>query len=85
MRTQELFHWNQCQIKGEIKLGKVLAVSTSQEWGEEKQQVCFQVEGEEIGKWIPVQAMLEDVKAIEVALETQPKVETEDIQEKLSA
>lgn len=54
MNTQELFTLTQYEIKGEVKLGKVLAVATSYEWGEEKQQICFQVEGESLGQWVTV-------------------------------
>ncbi|MGB3193016.1 MAG: hypothetical protein WBB43_26705 [Limnoraphis sp.] len=56
MSIQQLFQITQYDIKGEVKSGKVLAVATSYEWGEEKQQVCFQVEGESLGEWVTVQS-----------------------------
>ncbi len=52
MNTQELFKLTECEIKKEIKSGKVLAVATSYEWGQVKQQVCFQVKGEYLGQWV---------------------------------
>lgn len=57
MSIQQLFTLTQYEIKGEVKSGKVLAVSTSYEWGEEKQQICFQVEGESLGQWVTVQSL----------------------------
>ena len=54
MNTQELFQLTQCEIKNEIQSGKVLAVATSYEWGQLKQQVCFKVEGEDSGKWVNI-------------------------------
>ena len=39
MNTQELFKLTQCEIKKEIKSGKVLAVATSNEWGQRSQRM----------------------------------------------
>ncbi len=74
MNIQELFEVTQCEIKKEIKSGKVLAVATSNEWGQLKQQVCFQVEGEYWGQWVSDGALVKarpEIKPEEITVEAE--------------
>ncbi len=53
MKADDLFQQTTCYLNGEKKSGKVIAVSTQVD----RYRVCFQMKGEQIGKWVPDSAL----------------------------
>ncbi|MCT7949472.1 EcsC family protein [Ancylothrix sp. C2] len=61
IENARLFKPTICNIDGEQKKGKVLAVAT---WVD-RQQVCFLVEGLSMGEWVPVSALVDSETVIQ--------------------
>ena len=65
--TQDLFSQTTCYINGHPKNGKVLAVATYVDC----RRICFQLEGENLGTWIPESAFVgEEIVPSNIQIET---------------
>ena len=64
IETARLLKATICKIDGQEKKGKVLAIAT---WVD-RQEVCFCPEGVEMGKWMPVSALVDLEPAIQPKL-----------------
>lgn len=57
MNSEDLFAKTNCLIDGKRKNGKVIAIARSVNY----LQICFLIENEEVGKWVPVSALIENM------------------------
>lgn len=68
MSTQEaLWQATTCYVGGKLEKGRVIAISTYVD----RRRICFQLNGEEVGQWVPEEAVYLSISSLEAEKEAQ--------------